>query len=383
MKILFCTNKFANVTNGPAKFAHLLLDINRTYAGRHELRILTEDVAQESKYIYKLDLRYPSKLRLASQFFRMRAYHQAAQAIRAIYDFDVIVYNNALVGLLSARAFPYSVGMINDSENLQYGWRQLGLRYEVVKTLVFRQCESLSTRYFTKIITNSNALTEQIRAHYPACRDKVHRLYKSVEMPLRHRPIDAPLHEPPRILFVKTDALTGGLPDLVEALRLLDRPLELLVIGPPKELAQMLTAPLQQSPVRVELLGGQPQAEVFRYLTEWADVFCVPSRREALGVANLEAMIRAVPVVTTHVGGIPETMNNGRNGWMAPPNNPLALAEKLAACLDHAQLRAQKVEYGLAFVQRFSKEQMLANFLTILTGEDMPSPRQTQWNVPR
>lgn len=383
MKILFCTNKFANVSNGPAKFAHLLLDINRLYGGQHELRILTEDVAQESKYIYKLDLRYPASLRLASQFFRMRAYHQAAQAIRAIYDFDVIVYNNALVGLLSARSFPYSVGMINDSENLQYGWRNLGLRYEIIKTLIFRQCESLSTRYFTKIITNSNALTELVRRKYPACRHKVHRLYKSVEMPIRHRPLDAPLHQPPRILFVKTDALTGGLPDLVEALRLLGRPLELVVIGPPVELAQALTAPLQKGPVQVRLLGAQSQEEVFRYLTEWADIFCVPSRREALGVANLEAMIRAVPVVTTDVGGIPETMNCGRNGWLAPPNNPIALAEKLATCLDYAQLRAQKVEFGLAYVQRFTKEQMLANFLTILTGEDMPSPRQTQWNVPR
>ena len=59
------------------------------------------------------------------------------------------------------------------------------------------------------------------------------------------------------------------------------------------------------------------------------DIFCVPSHKEALGVANLEALSRGVPVISSNAGGIPEVLNYGKCGWMANPGDSEDLASVL------------------------------------------------------
>ena len=81
MKILFCTNKFEEVSNGPAKFANLVLGINELYP-EHEMRILTEDVTSSRPDVYKLDLKYPKALSFFSQYFRILQYHSAANSLK-------------------------------------------------------------------------------------------------------------------------------------------------------------------------------------------------------------------------------------------------------------------------------------------------------------
>ena len=71
MKILFCTNKFEEVSNGPAKFANLILEINDLYQD-HEIRILTEDITALHPFVYRLDLKYPKALHLFSHYFRIQ-----------------------------------------------------------------------------------------------------------------------------------------------------------------------------------------------------------------------------------------------------------------------------------------------------------------------
>ena len=99
MKVLFCTNAFEKVSNGPAKFAHLLLD-GAENAGL-ETRILTEDVLLETPLVYKLDLNISRPFKPFGMFIRMWKYHKASMRIRKEFDFDVLVYNNAIIGLFS------------------------------------------------------------------------------------------------------------------------------------------------------------------------------------------------------------------------------------------------------------------------------------------
>src|SRR5690606_28449475 len=98
-KILFCTNAFQNVTNGPAKFAQILASSELQDA---EIRILTEDTnILGSERIDKLSLHIPRWLRPFGQFIRMWKYYRASVVISRSYNFDAVVYNNGLVGLLS------------------------------------------------------------------------------------------------------------------------------------------------------------------------------------------------------------------------------------------------------------------------------------------
>ena len=93
------------------------------------------------------------------------------------------------------------------------------------------------------------------------------------------------------------------------------------------------------------------------------DIFCVPSYTEAFGVANIEALAHGISVISTSVGGIPEVLDNGKNGWLVESGNSQALADAITECIQMPELRVQKAENGLSFIQKFSKDEMLRNFV--------------------
>jgi glycosyltransferase involved in cell wall biosynthesis len=71
------------------------------------------------------------------------------------------------------------------------------------------------------------------------------------------------------------------------------------------------------------------------------DVFILPSRREGLGVAALEAMAAGRAIVATRAGGLPEAIEPERTGLLVPPGDPAALAAALARLLHDPALRAR------------------------------------------
>ena len=60
------------------------------------------------------------------------------------------------------------------------------------------------------------------------------------------------------------------------------------------------------------------------------DIFVLPSLYEATGIVLAEAMACAKPVVTTRVGGLPEIIKDGEDGFLVPPGDAAGLAEKIA-----------------------------------------------------
>ncbi len=370
MKILFCTNKFEEVSNGPAKFANLILNINGLYP-EHEVRILTEDISRPHPYVYRLDLKYPGALRLFSHYFRIQQYHKAAAELRETeYPFDVIVYNNAFIGLKSAIMWKNTVGMINDDNNASKNWRNFRLEYTYIKQWLFKQLERLSVACHSKIITNSNYLTEYLQSVYPALNGKCYRLYKAIGAPASIKPFDDTLDEKTEIniLFVKADLVRGGIYTLLEAASLLNRPIKITVIGPDESHRLPLEERVYPIPnVTIDFKGVCAQKDVFAAMIR-ADIFCVPSHREALGVANLEAIARGVPVISTNAGGIPEILDEGKNGWLVPVNDGHALAKAIETSITNEALRKKKIQNGLHFSRQFYKEKAMDRFLQILAS---------------
>src|SRR5690606_3210515 len=87
---------------------------------------------------------------------------------------------------------------------------------------------------------------------------------------------------------------------------------------------------------RVFLLGAIPEAATY---LKAADVFVLASRTEAMPYAVIEALLSEVPTVATAVGGIPEVIENGVSGLLAPPLDNEALANILARLLRDEELR--------------------------------------------
>lgn len=95
--------------------------------------------------------------------------------------------------------------------------------------------------------------------------------------------------------------------------------------------------------VRTEMLSPGIQG-VAKFLAA-LDVFVLPSLEEGLGLAAIEAMAMGVPVVASAVGGLPEVIENEKEGLLVEPGNPVALKDailRLKRDEDFARLLAQQ-----------------------------------------
>src|SRR5262249_20159545 len=65
-----------------------------------------------------------------------------------------------------------------------------------------------------------------------------------------------------------------------------------------------------------------------------ARALVLPSFAEGLPIVIMEAMALRRPVISTYVGGIPELVRPGENGWLVPAGDVEELAETMRACLE-------------------------------------------------
>ncbi len=82
-------------------------------------------------------------------------------------------------------------------------------------------------------------------------------------------------------------------------------------------------------------------------LYQAADIFAFSTFYENLPFAVLEALSTGLPVVTTNVGGIPEMIESGRNGFLVQPSNARELADRVLYYLEHPSAASE-----MAFLAR-------------------------------
>lgn len=83
-----------------------------------------------------------------------------------------------------------------------------------------------------------------------------------------------------------------------------------------------------------------------------ADLFCLPSFAEGVPVSLMEAMALGVPVVSTHITGIPELIRDGESGVLVVPGNVASLAAALRRVAQDPELRARLARGGREAVER-------------------------------
>ncbi|MEM7116217.1 MAG: glycosyltransferase family 4 protein [Chloroflexota bacterium] len=100
----------------------------------------------------------------------------------------------------------------------------------------------------------------------------------------------------------------------------------------------------------VRFLGSVTRTELPNLLNE-TDIFVLPSYWEGLPVSLIEAMSASKAFVVTDVGGNPELIHDGQNGFVVPPANAQALAQALITLGQDKTLREKM---GQASYARFS-----------------------------
>ena len=96
------------------------------------------------------------------------------------------------------------------------------------------------------------------------------------------------------------------------------------------------------------------------------DVFVLPSIGEGISNTILEAMATALPVVATRVGGNPELIEHGKNGYLVPPGDPKRLARSIEQLLTDGVSRKSMGQAGLRKVQeQFNWDTTVENYLEV------------------
>lgn len=102
--------------------------------------------------------------------------------------------------------------------------------------------------------------------------------------------------------------------------------------GPERKYYEKLAAPLGD---KVLFLGRKK--EIAKLMTA-ADIFVLPSEREAFGLVLLEAGVACLPIIASNVGGIPEIIDDGKIGILVPSENPQVLAEAINKLLQNPEI---------------------------------------------
>jgi glycosyltransferase involved in cell wall biosynthesis len=239
----------------------------------------------------------------------------------------------------------------------------------------------------TTVVANSQYTAQVMRASAP-----------SVHLEVVHNPVDLERWDPARIDRDRARADLGapgerglllgvvaqmspwkGQDTAIEALELLCRDgidAHLLLIGSAKFVARatrfdnegyverlherIRDAGLQD---RVSWLGEREDVpELVRAL----DVLLLPSWEEPFGRSLIEAMALGVPVLATNVGGPPEIITDGREGYLLPPRDPGAWARAIRGLAESAERRAEMGGAGRRRVeQAFTADLHLAAMLDV------------------
>lgn len=218
----------------------------------------------------------------------------------------------------------------------------------------------IAQRHIQKALDYEKALYQRMRFVFPMSRwladsfirdngvphDRVFAVGAGVNLPKLRDTTDRS-YDAPHILFVGKDFERKGGRYLLRAFELVRREIpdaELTVIGPT----------LTDAPRGVRCIGSLSKSDpqqVEMLLDEYAraSVFVMPSLYEPFGIVFAEAMAHRLPCIGTNICAMPELISDGESGYLVPPRDAQALAQRLldllkepAACKSFGEVGFRK-----------------------------------------
>lgn len=354
-KIAFITTTFDDVTNGPTKFVRLL----HNYAIRNKKNILfySENISASHPLTCKVYIPNYLKLPGIGMLYRIFKYFKLVVSNK---DISIVVANNTIyLFLFYFFSKKKTIGFINDNEHLS---SKLYFSYSSIRSLVFSFIERISIRNNHLTIVNSKFLKNTILKQL-GYDNRIEVLYKGVEIKTN---LTLEKHNNDKIfkiIFVKNNFEIGGLLTLLKAVEGLDN-IHLNIITSKNVLNSKEEMNLIKENSSIKLHHSLRQEAVFELMKN-SHCICIPSNKEALGVANMEGMLNSCLVISTDVGGIPEVLDNGLAGILIPTKDHLKLRKAIIDAHINRERRKEMVKYAHDFVKRFSIEETFINFFKI------------------
>lgn len=118
---------------------------------------------------------------------------------------------------------------------------------------------------------------------------------------------------------------------------------------------------------RLAIYHGKKYGEEKDVFFKQAEAFVLPSFNEAFPLVNLEAMEYKLPIVSTNVGGIPDEITNGENGFVVEAHDAANLADALCKLLGDASLREKMGEVSYKkFKAQFTEQCFESQMVSLL-----------------
>ena len=294
-------------------------------------------------------------------------YFRRAGAIINRLKPEIVRHHNRPLGLLMAKSrYAHPCRHVVSIHNLDYGWCLSSRRVDrLFFRRAFAQCD--------KVLTVSDFLNRYVRRRMPTIDPgRVITIHNGVDTTL-FTPngsttcrAEFNLSDAPLILFAGRIDPRKGVHLLLEAFRLVKRQVpsaHLAIVGPRgsywHKTATAYAQQIEEAASRlpdVHLLDPIYDRARLARLYATADAACLPfCSEEGFGFTSVEMQACGVPVVTTSIGGVPETVAEGRTGFLVPPADIGALAERLVQLLDDEPLRSRMRQAARQFaVERFS-----------------------------
>jgi glycosyltransferase involved in cell wall biosynthesis len=114
-------------------------------------------------------------------------------------------------------------------------------------------------------------------------------------------------------------------------------------------------------------LAGQLSDEEKFFELSRADILVLPTHTEGFPLSLLEGMAMGLPVVTTPVGGIPEIVKDGVNGYLVSPKDVEMLAERILTLVKEPGKRQRMGEANARlYREQLSAHKVVARIHTLL-----------------
>lgn len=246
-------------------------------------------------------------------------------------------YNIIHVHLFPADVFA-AIASLFLPRNIKWIFSEHGAHNRRRTLKIFKILDNFTYSRYSKIVCVSKQVELVLLNWIPSNKGKTKVIPNAVPTPKFLNPYSVKTYD---ILFVGRLTKQKSVEILLKAIKILknkySKNLKIAIVGDGelKENLNNLTVELGVNR-EVKFLGVRKDV---KELMVSSKIFVLPSRWEGFGLVIIEAMSNMLPVIATNVGGIPELIEDGKDGILVPPENPKALARAISNLLENEELR--------------------------------------------
>ncbi|HUJ10915.1 MAG TPA: glycosyltransferase family 4 protein [Verrucomicrobiae bacterium] len=293
----------------------------------------------------------PTKMRDAAFFHKLVHRYKPDCVVASYAAVNIMMLVGWLSGVTDRIAWYHTLSSQINLDGHVSSWRLKLLRLR--KQLIYR----LSTQ----IVAVSQAARDDIRSVYRQPGDKLQVFLNAVADPLANVKSNGAARSVDKVVCIARLFPSKGQDVLIRALALLkdkhpQLTMELIGDGPSKGSYVRLASELGL--VGKCVFAGSLCHDEVLHRMRGASLTVLPSRSDNCPLVTIESLAVGTPVVASRVGGIPEVVRDGVDGFLVPPGDPRSLAEKISLILSDGDLMQKlRANARAGFLARFEQRQ--------------------------